>query len=177
MMTPLRMPSTNVSAHRARRGWGTRTRHAAYLLLFTAATACTDRSPVAPTVEGLTVREIILMASDGTVAFSHRDHWHGAPVVRAGATVGIAMHFTAAQRLPDDHDAPPVEQWFTLGSKASQYNVRAVIEDTTIATWSGDRDRGTLRGLKPGASRLSFVVRRGTATIYEAPPLNFRVQP
>jgi hypothetical protein len=37
--------------------------------------------------------------------------------------------------------------------------------------------RGQLQGLRAGASRMSFVVRRGTTTIYEAPPLNFVVQP
>jgi hypothetical protein len=50
------------------------------------------------------------------------------------------------------------------------------VEDTTIARWSGDRAGGTLAGLRAGASRLSIVVRRGSTTIYEAPPLNFRVQ-
>lgn len=42
---------------------------------------------------------------------------------------------------------------------------------------TGDRVNGTLHGLRDGASHISFVVRRGSTTIYEAPPLNFRVQP
>jgi hypothetical protein len=51
------------------------------------------------------------------------------------------------------------------------------VEDTTIGRWSGDRVRGQLQGLRAGASRMSFVVRRGTTTIHEVPPLNFIVQP
>ena len=151
--------------------------HVAVGVLF-ALSACTDRSPTAATVEGVVVKEIILRVSDGSVVFSHIDHWHGAPVVRAGASVGIDLHFTAFQTGADNHDAPPVEQWFRLSSKSPEYNVRAVVEDTTIANWTnGTADRGSLRGVRAGASRISFVVRRGTATIYEAPPLNFRVQP
>lgn len=165
---------------RERSPWGRTTRsivrRVALLATVSLAVACTDRAPTAPTVDGLTVREVILMGSDGSVAFSHRDHWHGAPVVRAGESVGITMHFTALQLAADDHDAPPVEAWFTLRDKPAEYNVRVVVEDTTLARWSGDRVSGTLTGLRSGASRMSFVVRRGTATIYEAPPLNFRVQ-
>jgi hypothetical protein len=137
---------------------------------------CSDREPTTPTVEGLNVREVILMASDGSVAYSHRDHWHGAPVVRAGQSVSIDMHFTSTQSDPDTHEAPPVESWFRLGTAPADYNLRVVVEDTTIARWTGDRERGTLTGLRAGASRLSIVVRRGTTTVLEAPPLNFRVQ-
>jgi len=139
--------------------------------------ACDRDSSTEPVVAGLVIREVILAGTDGSFTFSHRDHWHGAPVVRANQTLGIALHFTDAQLAPDDHEAPPVEQWFSLADKPAAYNVRVIIEDTTIARWSGDRAGGTLRGLRDGASRLSVVVRRGTTTVYEAPPLNFRVQP
>lgn len=138
--------------------------------------AC-DRSTTEPAVEGLTIREVILAASDGSFTFSHRDHWHGAPVVRAGATLSITMHFTDVQLAPDDHDAPPTEQWFTLATAPADYSIRVVVEDSMVARWSGDRVTGTLHGLREGASRLSIVVRRGSTTIYEAPPLNFRVRP
>jgi len=150
---------------------------AAALILALVLTSACDRSNAAePVVDGLVVREVILVSSDGSLAFSHRDHWHGAPVVRANGTLGIAMHFAEAQLAPDDHDAPPFDQWFTLAGKSAEYNVRIVIEDTTIARWSGDRVSGTLSGLRDGASRLSLVVRRGVTTVYEAPPLNIRVQ-
>jgi hypothetical protein len=139
--------------------------------------ACDRSSSTEPDVDGLVIREVILAGSDGSFSFSHRDHWHGAPVVRAAGTLGITLHFTDAQLAPDDHDAPPVEQWFSLADKPAEYNVRVVIEDTTVARWTGDRRGGTLAGLRDGASRFSVVVRRGTTTIYEAPPLNFRVQP
>ncbi|HMS01496.1 MAG TPA: hypothetical protein PKE51_00905 [Gemmatimonadaceae bacterium] len=140
--------------------------------------ACGDKSGVTePEVEGLVIREVILAADDGSFTFSHRDHWHGAPVVRASGTRGLTLHFTSTQLAPDEHDTPPVESWFTLAQAPADYNVRVVIEDTTVARWTGDRVNGTLHGLRDGASRISFVVRRGGATIYEAPPLNFRVQP
>jgi hypothetical protein len=65
--------------------------------------------------------------------------------------------------------------WFTLAGHPD-HNLRVVIQDTTLARWSGDDVRGSLHGLREGASIISFVVRRGTTTIYEAPPLNFRVR-
>jgi hypothetical protein len=148
------------------------------MLLAITLAACGDKQGVAePEVDGLVIREVILRGDDGSVAFSHIDHWHGAPVVRASATRGLTLHFTSQRLAPDDHDAPPVESWFTLANAPAEYNVRVVVEDTTIARWTGDRVTGTLQGLREGASRVSFVVRRGTTTIYEAPPLNFRVQP
>lgn len=147
------------------------------LLVLAAAGACTDRAPTTPVVEGLVVRETILVDATGeVVAFSHRDHWHGAPVVRAGDATTLTMHFTDWQATADDHDAPPVDRWFTLATRPPEYDVRAVIEHDALARWTGDRVRGTLRGLAAGASRLSLVVRRSGATLYEAPPLNFRVQ-
>lgn len=144
---------------------------AAALLL---APAC-DRAPTTPVEEPLVVREMILRAADGDVVFSHTDHWHGAPVVREGEASLLTMYFTSVRPPPDEHDAPPVEQWFSLEDHP-EYSVRAVIQDTTLARWSGDRVSGTLHGLRAGASLVSFVVRRGETTIYEAPPLNFRVQ-
>jgi len=145
---------------------------AAVLLL----AGCGDSGPAEPTVDGVVVREIILEGDDGSWAFSHIDHWHGAPLVREGGSVGITMHFTDRQLPPDDHDIPPVEHWFSLADHPD-HSVRVVIEDTTMARWTGDRVRGTLQGRSEGASRMSFVVLRGSTTIYEAPPLNFRVQP
>lgn len=138
--------------------------------------ASCDGGPADAAPQGPEIREIVLVGEDGTVAFSHRDHWHGAPVVRAGRSAGYAMHFTETQASADDHDAPPVEQWFTLDAHPD-LAVRVVVEDTTLARWSGDRVRGTLHGLREGASRMSIVVQRGTTTLYEAPPLNFRVSP
>ena len=137
------------------------------------AAAC-DRSPTAP--EELLVNEIILAVDDGSYAFSHTDHWHGAPAVRAGADIGMTLFFTSIRMPPDEHDPAPVDRWFTLDQHAD-YDVRVIVEDTTIGRWSGDRVRGTLHGLRAGASRITFVVRRGSTTIYEAPPLNFVVQP
>jgi len=148
-----------------------RARVLAALLLLSAA-AC-DRDPTAP--EELLVNEIILAVDDGTYAFSHTYHWHGAPAVRANAVVGMNLHFTSVRLPPDEHDPVPIEQWFTLAAHPD-YQVHVVVEDPTIGRWSGDRLRGTLEGLKQGASRMTFVVRRGSTTIYESPPLNFVVQ-
>jgi hypothetical protein len=139
------------------------------------ATAC-DGGPTIPAEEEVVVREIILAGDDGDFVFSHHDHWHGAPFVHAGANASYSLRFVNVRAPADDHDPAPVEQWFTLAAHPD-HEVRVVIEDTTVARWSGDRVRGTLHGLREGASRMTFVVRRGTTTIYEGPPLNFRVQP
>ena len=61
------------------------------------AAAC-DRSPTAP--EELLVNEIILAVDDGSYAFSHTDHWHGAPAVRAGADIGMTLFFTSIRMPP-----------------------------------------------------------------------------
>ena len=42
---------------------------------------------------------------------------------------------------------------------------------------TGGPTGGTLAGLRDASTRISWVVRRGGATIYEAPPLTFRVRP
>jgi hypothetical protein len=139
------------------------------------ALAACARDVTDPDDPALTIAEVILAGDDGSFTFSHTDHWHGAPTVRAGSSAGFTMHFTKTRRSADDHDAPAVEGWFSLGEHPD-HNVRVVIEDTTIASWSGDRIRGSLHGRREGASRLTIVVLRDATTIYEAPPLNFRVQ-
>jgi hypothetical protein len=121
------------------------------------------------------IREIILRTEDGDFIFSHSDHWHGAPVVREGESTRFTLFFTSIRATADDHDLQPVESWFSLAEHEG-FNVHVVIEDTQLARWEGDRVSGSLHGLRAGASRLSIVVRRGTTTVYEAPPLNFRVQ-
>jgi len=133
-----------------------------------------DRAPADP-VDVLEVNEVILRGDDDSFSFSHADHWHGAPAVRVGETAGFTVFFTSLRPPPDEHAIPPVESWFTLEDHA-EYAMRVVIEDTTIAVWADDRVRGLLTGRREGASRMSIVVTRGPTTIYEAPPLNFRVR-
>lgn len=138
--------------------------------------AC-DRSAVEPEVApGLKINEIIMEDAMGNVIFSHYDHWHGSPTPRMGQTVTYTMHFATEQMSPDDHNALPREKWFSLGDKVD-LDLRTVVSDQTVANWSGDKVRGTLTGMRDASTQLSFVVRRATATIYEAPPLTFRVRP
>ncbi len=111
----------------------------------------------------------------GEIMFSHDDHWHGFPVVRAGAQRTLRVHFVKQGRAPDDHDMPPRNEWFSLQPHAD-HSLPVVIEDPLRATWAGDRLGGVLRGQAEGASRLSFRVFRGTTTVWEAPPLNFVVR-
>lgn len=151
------------------------TRFVPLLLLASAILSACDRSPTEPSVDGLVINEIILEMDDGSYAYSHNDHWHGAPVLSTEESLGIRFHFVEEQMSPTDHDIPPVEGWFTLADQP-EYSIHVVIEDESLAAWSGDRTQGGLLGLGPGASRISFVVRRGPTTVYEAPPLNFRVQ-
>jgi len=142
-------------------------------LLLTAA-GC-DRSVTEPPIAGVHVAVIILRTSGGEFIFTHRDHWHGAPLVPVNGTETLEIYFSEIRMADDDHEPPPVESWFTLVGH-SDLNVAAVIEDPSIATWTGTRTSGTFHGLEAGASRISFVVKRGSTTLLEAPPLNFRVQ-
>jgi hypothetical protein len=128
----------------------------------------------APRADDLRVHEVILQDGAGNVMYTHYGHWHGAPVVPLNDAATLRIWYFAEQMGPDDHDAPPREQWLSLADK-SAYDVRAVVEDPTLASWSGDRTSGRLAGLREGASRISFVIKRGTTTVHEAPPLNFRV--
>jgi predicted small secreted protein len=147
---------------------------AAALAFSTLLTACND-DPAAPTVAGIQIADLMLLAPGPELIFSHRDHWHGAPLVRLSQQgLRLEMHFVDASMAPDDHDPPPMEAWFTLADHPD-YSVHAVIQDPTLARWEGDRTVGTLTGLRTGASLITFVIRRGTTTIWEAPPLNFRV--
>jgi len=111
----------------------------------------------------------------GTVFFSHDDHWHGFPTVNAGASQRLLVHFVKQGRAPDDHDMPPRNEWFTLGTY-TDHSLPVVIEDPARARWEGDRLGGALVGQLSGASRMSVRVFRGSTTVWEAPPLNFVVR-
>jgi hypothetical protein len=147
---------------------------AALAALLLAVTGC-ERGPTTIVEEPVAVREMIIEAGPADYIYSHSEHWHGAPVVREGETSSFRLHFSSIRLAADDHEMPPVESWFTL-AQHPDLNLRVVVQDTTLARWGGDGVNGTLQGLRAGASVVSFVVRRGTTTIYEAPPLNFRVQ-
>jgi hypothetical protein len=136
--------------------------------------AACDRSVNEPELSSR-VASIILRTSSGDIIYSHDDHWHGAPLVPLGGSEAIEVFFSSVQMSADDHDAPPTESWFTLEEEPG-LTLSAVIEHPTIASWSGSSGGGTLAGLAAGPSRISFIVRRGTTTLLEAPPLNFRVQ-
>lgn len=158
---------------RTRRRWGARL--AAPTLLLLVAAGC-DRSATEPTVQGLTVNEVFLEDAQGNVIYSHYDHWHGSPTPRMGSPIAYRVWFSTEQMSPDDHNPVPREKWFSLDGR-TDYDLRGVVADPTVASWTGNRVSGTLDGRRDGATQLSLVVQRGTATIYEAPPLTFRVRP
>ncbi|GEM_PF-1804134 len=149
---------------------------AAAAALSLAVGGCGSDGPTEPTVDGLSVAEIILGEVDGvTFHYSHRDHWHGSLVVDRGGTSDYDIFFSEIQLPADDHDVPPVERWFTLADHPD-YSIRVVVEDESLAEWTGTSIQGRLHGRVEGASRLSFVVLRGPTTVFESPPLNFRVR-
>ena len=142
-----------------------------------AASACgadgaTDPGPQTP---ALVVAEMVLVDGAGNMMYSHRDHWHGFPVVPVAGALPIEAHFVARSSGSDDHEPPPRNEWFTLAAHADA-DLRVVVTDTTVARWAGDKLRGALDGRRAGASVISFVVRRGATTLKEAPPLNFVVR-
>ena len=146
------------------------------LMLLMIAAAC-DGSPAAPDTE-LPVAEIIVAdaATGEHVAYSHQDHWHGALRQRVGDARQYRVFFTARQRGPNEHDVPARAEWSTLDTLPA-YQLHTVVQDTTVARWSLATSTGTLATPRSGATYVSFVVRRGTTTIFEAPPLVVGVTP
>ena len=132
----------------------------------------TEPEPQSP---ALVVAEMVLVDGAGNMMYSHRDHWHGFPVVPAAGQLALEAHFVARSTASDDHEPPPRAEWFTLAAHGDT-DLRVVVTDTAVGRWSGDRVRGALEGRRAGASVISFVVRRGATTLKEAPPLNFVVR-
>jgi hypothetical protein len=95
--------------------------------------------------------------------------------VPVGGTESLELFFSSMEMNADDHEAPPFETWFTLAAHPT-LALNGIIEHPSIATWSGGTTVGTLSGHVVGASRISFIVKRGTTTLLEAAPLNFLVQ-
>nr|MCU0623581.1 hypothetical protein [Gemmatimonadaceae bacterium] len=62
--------------------------------------------------------------------------------------------------------------WISLDSLPSEINTRIVATDTTVLQAAGTRAQLQLTGRRTASTPLSVVVRRGTTTLYEAPPLN-----
>ena len=147
-----------------------RWRVATVAILATIVVAC-DGSPAAPDTQ-LPVAEIIVAdaATGEYVAYSHQDHWHGALRQRVGDARQYRVFFTARQRGPNEHDVPARAEWFSLDTLQA-YQLHTVVQDTAIARWSLASAIGTLSTPRSGATYVSFVVRRGTTTIFEAPPL------
>jgi hypothetical protein len=149
------------------------------LLLSVALAACGGDgggvSAPPPGAAPLVVAEMVLVDEAGTMMYSHRDHWHGFPVVPAGRQLGVQQFFVARSGSADDHAPPPQAEWFTLGAHADA-DLRVVVTDTTVGRWSGDKVRGALDGRRAGSAVLSYVVRRGATTLKEVPPLNFVVR-
>lgn len=174
------MTNAAVSPRPAARRPAPRTPRAAVpaFLAFAALAACgggegaTAPPPAGPS---LVVAEMVLVDEAGTMLYSHRDHWHGFPVVPASGRLPLQQYFVARSGGADDHDPPPRADWFTLAAHAD-VDLRAVVSDTTIGRWSGDKLLGTLEGRRAGASVVSYVVRRGATTLREVPPLNFVVR-
>lgn len=136
--------------------------------------APTPPGTVAPQIRATT--ELVLEDSTGrVVAYSHRDHWHGFPVVPVSGGLLLRKHFSNEVRDADDHDVPSRQSWFALAA-LPDHNVRVVVADTTLARWSGDAAAGRFTATRPNsATTVSFVVRRGTTTLNERPPLNLRI--
>jgi hypothetical protein len=123
----------------------------------------------------LDVQAMVLVGEAGDTLFSHQDHWHGFPVVPAGGRASYRKYFVASARSSDDHEMPARGDWFTLAAHADA-NVAVTVEQPAMAGWEGDRLSGALVGRQAGASRVNFVVRRGTTTLREIPPLPFTVR-
>lgn len=129
---------------------------------------------VVPQIRATT--ELVLEDSTGrVVAYSHRDHWHGFPVVPVAGGLLLRQHLSNEVRDADDHDMPSRQSWFAL-TALPDHNMRVVVADTTLARWSGDAAAGRFQSFRTNtATTVSFVIRRATTTLNERPPLNIRI--
>jgi hypothetical protein len=123
-----------------------------------------------PAASSLVVAEMVLEDEAGTVYHSHRDHWHGFPVVPAGGELRVRQYFVARSASADDHEAPPRSEWFSLADHADA-EVRVVVRDEAVGGWRGDRLTGALLGRRTGATDASLTIRRGPTTLRELPSL------
>jgi hypothetical protein len=143
--------------------------------LLMALAAC-DRGATEPAPEELRFAEIVFEKADGTLVYSHADHWHGFLDVKNGETLDVRVFFVADPRPAGEHGAPAREQWFTLQDYAD-HRLRVTLNDPTLAAWTGDRHAATLAGRFPGTTEIGFVVLRGSTTVYQAPPTSLVVRP
>lgn len=110
------------------------------------------------------------------VAYSHRDHWHGVLRQRPADIRRLRLYFTATARAASDHEAPSSREYVRLDT-IPDLRVGTVVQDTTVAQWSGGAYEGTLSSRAAGSTHVSFVVYRGSTTIYQAPPVGLSVSP
>ncbi len=148
----------------------------ALCLALLAALAACDRKATEPAPEELRFAEIVFQKADGTLVYSHADHWHGFLDVKNGETMDLRVHFVADPRPVGDHGPPDRAQWFTLEAHPA-YRLRVTMDDPTLATWTGDRHAASLAGRFAGTTSLGIVVLRGTTTVYQAPPTSIVVRP
>ncbi len=139
--------------------------------------ACGGGGSTPPTEVGprLDVQAMVLVGEGGDTLFSHQEHWHGFPVVAAGGRARYTQYFVSTARSSDDHEPPPRADWFTLAAHPAA-NLEVTVEQPATAGWEGDKLTGTLVGRQAGASRVNVVVKRGTTTVKELPPLPFTVR-
>ncbi len=172
MSTPPRTPSAGRRAPGRRAALGL-----AAATLVALAAACGGGSDDPPTAPGpaLDVQAMILVGEAGDTVYSHQGHWHGFPVASAGARARYTLYFSARAASDDDHVMPARADWFTLAAHGDA-GLRATVEQPATAAWEGDKLAGALVGRQAGASRVNFVVQRGTTTLRELPPLPFAVR-
>jgi hypothetical protein len=116
-----------------------------------------------------------LVGDAGDTIHSHQGHWHGFPVASAGGRARYTLYFSSRAASDDDHTMPAPADWFTLAARGDA-GLEVTVEQPATAAWEGDRLAGALVGRQAGASRVNFVVKRGTATLRELPPLPFAVR-
>lgn len=165
-------------------------RHVLPLLSLVILTACggsdapvgpenpTDAPPSLDVTNVRSTTEMILedSLSGAVLAYSHRDHWHGFPVVPGRGSLMVRLWFSNETRDADDHDIPARRSWFRV-DRLPDHNVRVVVADTTVAQWTGTASGGRFESTRQNsASLVTFVVRRGTTTLNERPPLNMVIR-
>lgn len=139
-----------------------------------ASLAACDRAATEPVVApSIRLNEVVLEdPASGTLIYSHIDHWHGFPIVPNGGSLTLRKYFVAFSSHPDDHEPPSRGDWISLDTLPAEINTRIVASDSTVIGASGTRAVLELTGRRAASTPVSVVVRRGTTTLYEAPPLN-----
>ncbi len=139
-----------------------------FLSLALGLAAC-DAGQIDPDPDALQVAEVVLAHADGSVVYSHDDHWHGTLRATVGQPAEFGVWLVSADAPGLAHDVPPRESW-TRPSAHEGVSVRVTSDEEAVAVWSAAGDTATLTAGSVGTALTTVVVLDGSTTRYQSPP-------